>query len=213
MAIRLHELHPILVHAPLSALPAAAICDLAAVARRDRLLARLGSKLWMVGAGGALLAGVAGMAASQEVRTAGKRSKDVMFLHGIGNLALALCALGLTFWRQRHRPTAASAAVGVASTLAAAYTGYLGGELVYDYAVGVKAGELVISREESPPLFSGQAARKLFSDAALGAAWLFRELFRFASGMEKLAKGAPAARPFAVPPARERPLPEHPLTH
>lgn len=204
MSLRLHELHPVLVHLPLSALPAAVLCDAVALARRDPRLARLGSGLWTAAATGALLAGVAGLAASQEVRVKGERQVDLLFLHGLGNLFLSATAFSLAGWRLLRRPSFASCAAGVVATLAAGYTSYLGGELVYDHAVGVKRPEAPISREESPRLLSRPAPKKLVLDAKKGAAWLFAELGRRLAPRERPAAG-PQRRAHA-PKAEEIPF-------
>src|SRR4051812_36978950 len=68
MPIRLHELHPTLVHAPLGLLPVAAGLDLACAFNYDRFLDRSARMLWGLGTAGGLLAGTTGLAASQEVK-------------------------------------------------------------------------------------------------------------------------------------------------
>src|SRR3990172_1394058 len=126
MAIRLHELHPLLVHLPLTFVPLSGVCDVAAYATGNKRLARFGSGLWIAGSGSALLAGIAGMAASQEVNVRSGQARDTMFLHGFGNLAITATAAGLTVWRARNRPTPVSIAVGLTGWACAMYTGYLG---------------------------------------------------------------------------------------
>jgi uncharacterized membrane protein len=64
----LHELHPSVVHAPLALLPTATVADLIAVATSDGAWEKVGRRLWVAGSLSALFAGVAGLAASQEVR-------------------------------------------------------------------------------------------------------------------------------------------------
>ena len=100
MPMRTHELHPSIVHAPLVLLPATAVLDLMAALRpRDRRLDRAARRLWWATAGGALVVGLTGMAASQEVELREDRGRDMMFLHGIGNFGLVLAALGVAAWR------------------------------------------------------------------------------------------------------------------
>ena len=96
MALRTYELHPAVVHAPLALLPTAAVMDLLACSSpRRRRLDRTGLALWWATAGSALVAGLSGMAASQEIEPRTDRARDVMFLHGIGNLILVLSAAGV----------------------------------------------------------------------------------------------------------------------
>src|SRR6266540_3681364 len=114
MPMRTHELHPAMVHAPLTLLPAAAIVDLLAVARpRDRALDGFGRTLWWATFGSALGAGLAGMAASQEIELEADRARDMMFLHGIGNFTLVLAAGGVAAWRARNRASTTSAVAGL----------------------------------------------------------------------------------------------------
>jgi type IV pilus assembly protein PilN len=119
MPMQLHELHPSLVHAPLTLLPAAALVDVMAASAsgrlRRRVLDRIGRSLWWAGVGAAALAGVAGMAASQEVRAEDPRAHDAMWLHGMGNVGVLLAGGGLAAWRSAHRVTTASAALGASA--------------------------------------------------------------------------------------------------
>jgi uncharacterized membrane protein len=173
MSMRTHELHPALTHAPLTLLPAAALVDLlAAGARWDRrlVLDRLGRRLWWATAAGGLVTGLTGMAASQEIEVPNDRARDVMFLHGFGNLAVVVAAFGVATWRATHRASYASAVSGLLATAAATYTGYLGGELVYGYGGGVKA--LGGAAAEAPALFSREAPARLARDAFRGLRWL-----------------------------------------
>jgi uncharacterized membrane protein len=189
MPMRTHELHPSLVHAPLVLLPATAVVDLlAAVRPLDRRLDRTARRLWWMTAGGALLVGLTGMAASQEIDPGSRRARDVMFLHGAGNLGLVVAAFGVATWRMRHRASFTSAFAGVAASLASLYTAYLGGELVYSHGAGVKA--LGGTAAEAPPLFSAAAPGRLARDAGRGLAWLLSRGRRAAAGREAIDRGA-----------------------
>ncbi len=200
MPMRIHELHPTLIHAPLAFLPAAAICDVAAVARGDPLLGRAGSWLWVGASAGALAAGTAGLAASQEVRVDGQQARDMMFLHGLGNLVLSGVGVGLTLWRLKNDPTPVSAAIGVIGTLTAVYTGWLGGQMVYTHGVGITGEGGPIPLDQSPPLFSRQAPRRLFLDAARGVRWLFSTLGEVVRRQRRLPREAIiGAEPVRLP--------------
>jgi uncharacterized membrane protein len=189
MPMRTHELHPSLVHAPLAMLPATALLDLLAAARPfDRRLDRAGRRLWWATAGGALFVGLTGMAASQEIEVRDERAREVMFLHGMGNLLLVLSAFGVAAWRSRNRATFTSAAAGVLASAASVYTGYLGGELVYAHGAGVKA--LGGAAAEAPPLLSARAPGRLARDAARGLGWLDSRGRRAFTGREKVDRDA-----------------------
>jgi uncharacterized membrane protein len=177
MPMRTHELHPSLVHAPLVLLPAAAVVDLlAALAPRDRRLDRAARRLWWAAAGGGLFVGLTGMAASQEIELRSDKARDMMFLHGIGNLAIVLSALGVASWRSRNRASLTSAVAGLVAAGAATYTAYLGGELVYSHGAGVKA--MGGAATEAPALFSRAGPGRLGRDAVKGLRWLLSRGYR-----------------------------------
>ncbi|WP_242344739.1 DUF2231 domain-containing protein [Anaeromyxobacter terrae] len=189
MPMRTHELHPSLVHAPLALLPATALVDLAAALRpRDLRLDRLGRNLWWTTAAAGLVTGLAGMAASQEIELRSAHARDMMFTHGIGNLAVVLAAVGISAWRTRNAANLTSAASGLLAAGAASYTAYLGGELVYTHGAGVKV--LGGAAAEAPALFSGEGVARLGRDAGRGLGWLLRRAYRAVSGRERVARGA-----------------------
>ncbi len=189
MAMRTHELHPSLVHAPLVLLPAAALVDSLAASRpRSRGLERAGRALWWATTWSGLAAGLSGMAASQEIQLDSDHARDVMFVHGLGNLALVISALGVSTWRSRHRASGTSAAAGLVAAGAALYTAYLGGELVYTHGAGiVRLGGLAA---EAPALFSRGAPARLARDAGRGLAWLLRRARRAISGEQRVDRAA-----------------------
>jgi uncharacterized membrane protein len=204
MAMRLHELHPGTIHAPLLLLPTSAVLEVMAVARRGRLR-RLAfdvaaRNLWWGVAGSGLLSGLAGMAASQEVAVHDPRARDAMWVHGIGNLTLVIAAFGLAAWRTNHRASGATAALGVGATIGALYTAWLGGELVYGHGVGVKA---MGGAETSPPLLSREAPGRLARDAMKGLGWLLTRARDVATRREhiQLRAVAPASEQASKPQA------------
>jgi uncharacterized membrane protein len=174
MAMKAHELHPALVHGPLVLLPLAAATDLLALTSRNRRLERGGRGLWLGVVGSGLLAGVAGMAASQEVNAKRREESDMMYLHGIGNACVLVLSTGIALRRLRSRPGVISTALGVLCVATSGYTAYLGGEMVYAHGLGVDGNA------SSPDLLSRAAPRALIEDALHGAGWLVRrtrELF------------------------------------
>lgn len=189
MAMRTHELHPALVHAPLALLPTAAIADLfAASSPRDRRLDRTARALWWATAGSGLAAGLAGMAASQEVELRTDRARDMMFLHGIGNVGLVVAALGIATWRSRNRASLTSALAGLVAASAATYTAYLGGQLVYAHGAGVTS--VGGAAAETPALFSRAGPARLGLDAMRGLGWLLSRARRAASGRQRVDRAA-----------------------
>jgi uncharacterized membrane protein len=200
MPLRTHELHPSTVHVPLVLLPAAAIVDLAAaLSPRDRRLDRFGRGLWWATAGGGLLVGLTGMAASQEIELRSDRARDMMFLHGIGNLTIIVSAFGVAAWRARNRASLSSAAAGLLASAAVIYTAYLGGELVYSHGAGVKA--LGGAAAKTPALLSAEGASRLARDSGRGLSWLLVRGWRAVTERQKVDRGAlgPIAEKAAAP--------------
>jgi uncharacterized membrane protein len=192
MAIRLHELHPTLVHAPLGLLPVAAGLDVICALNQDRFLDRTARTLWGLGTLGGLFAGATGLAASQEVKITDKNVEQAMLIHGLGNVLVTLAAASMVGFRARHRPTVTSAFVAVGAIAATLFTGWLGGELVYSRGVGVKRmaaaqGEGV---SDSPDLVSSESPRRFLSDVANGFVWAMRSAKKLATGEEKLTRRA-----------------------
>jgi uncharacterized membrane protein len=192
MGMHVHELHAASIHTPLVVLPAAALVDLAASLSGDRRQAGLGRKLWWLGVGAGALAGVAGMAASQEIKADDARSEDMMWLHGAANFAILLSATGMAFWRSFRRPSVGSAAIGLAACGAAMYTAYLGGEMVYAHGVGVRNMPWIAPTgiRRSPSVLSASAPGTFVRDAIRGFAWLVRRTVRAFSGRQPVSRGA-----------------------
>ena len=187
MQMRVHELHPALIHAPLALLPSTVVVDLTAALTGDRKLDRAARSLWWTTAASGLLAGLAGMAASQEVKK-DKHTSDMMFLHGLGNVVIVLGAFGIAAWRTTHRASLVTGLLGLKAFAFAAYTGWLGGEMVYEHGVGVK--ELTMKDAEldalSPPLASRQAPPRILRDAVKGLGWLLGRVRSVFTGGEPL---------------------------
>src|SRR4051812_42395983 len=192
MGMHVHELHAASTHAPLVLLPAAAVVDLAAALSGDRRQAALGRKLWWLGVGAGALAGVAGMAASQEIKAEEARSEDMMWLHGAANFTILLGATGVALWRTFRRPSIGSAAIGLAACGVAMYTAYLGGEMVYARGVGVRTMPWIAPTgvRRSPPVLSTSAPAAFLRDAVKGFAWLVRRTARAFSGRQPVNRGA-----------------------
>lgn len=178
MAFRIHEIHPALVHAPLALLPTAAAIDAAAVIadRAEGDWARLASRLWAIGASSGLLAGIAGLAASQEVK-GDEEGRRRMAVHGMLNLGVIGAAAGLAVYRSARRPGFVTALLGLGACAVAVYTAYLGGDIVYAHRMGAWPSGV----GDSPKLLSSRAAPVFGQHALKGLKWLVdqgRELLR-----------------------------------
>lgn len=203
MRMRVHELHPSLVHIPLVLLPTAAALDLTAALSENTAQARLGRKFWWLAAGGGLLTGLSGMAAaSQQVENVERRIEDTMWLHGIGNVALVVGAFGMAAWRAKKPPSVLQASIGLAACAASLYTAWLGGELVYGHGVGIKAlPDRVPTGPENPPLFSVRGPWALLREGVRGFAWLVTRATQVISGRAPIDRKAIVAGEIQMQPA------------
>jgi uncharacterized membrane protein len=190
MAMRVHELHPSVVHLPIALLPAAAGVELLAATAQNRLKReaydRVGRKLWWATTASAALAGFAGFAAAHETKPERKDTQDAMFAHGLGNTVLLLAATGVTIWRSGHRAGPFTAALGMGAVAGALYTAWLGGELVYGHGLGVKP----LERDSGPALLSGEGARRLGTSGAGGFRWLMARAKAAITGRSPIDTGA-----------------------
>lgn len=136
-AIAGHPLHPMMIHFPVAALFGLIATDLAYVFTTDPFWAR--ASLWLAGIGalGGWVASVAGAIDLFTVRRV--RSLVTGWCHAI--LAIMLLSLASLNWLQRVESVEAIWPWGLYVSLLTgaliAVTGFLGGQLVYEHAVGV----------------------------------------------------------------------------
>ncbi len=192
MKMLLHELHPAVIHAPLTLLPTATAADVIAVMSGSRAWAKVGRRLWVAGTMSALFSGVAGLAASQEVKPDEPRARDMMFLHGLGNTFITLGAIGVTLWRLRRPPTLGQTLIALMANAAAIYTATLGGKMVYELGVGINPmlADNTVGTMKGPPLWSREAPKALLRDGLQGVRWLIGRAKILFSGAAPLAPGA-----------------------
>ncbi|HUP20263.1 MAG TPA: DUF2231 domain-containing protein [Gemmatimonadota bacterium] len=143
LSFRGHPLHVILVDLPIGLWIGAFAADLAAMATGDPFWARVS---WWAIAGGivtALAAAVPGLVDYFRSVPPGSAARSTAFRHGSVNVGIvALYTLNL-FWRGAELAPGqpgwiwafGMSAVGVA---ALTYSGWLGGELVYEYQMGIE---------------------------------------------------------------------------
>jgi uncharacterized membrane protein len=155
MAIGLQQMHPALVHAPIALLPVAVGADVIGAVSRNESLLSLGKEAMLLSAAGAVGSAVTGLFAGEEVNVEGA-SMDMLITHRNLNFVATLLAGGMAVWRTSHeKPTAAYLGAGVLGVGVLAYSGYLGGKLVYDAGVGVEPANGVY-RADAPALKAGQ---------------------------------------------------------
>lgn len=142
MSIRGHPIHPMLIHFPVAALLMLLATDVAWVVTYDFFWARAGLWLAGVGAAGGWLSGLVGLI--DLVTVPRIRRLVTAWCHSV--IAVMLLSLASFNWLLRVDDPAEvilpwGLYVSALSALLIALAGFLGGRLVYEYAVGVDTGE------------------------------------------------------------------------
>ena len=151
MAMRIHELHPSLVHFPLALAPLSILLDLVGRITGNARWMRAGARLMPVAAASGVIAGAAGLVAQESVEIS-PEAQATLVTHRNLNLTLVALTGLLAAVRQRHdEPSLGYLAAGLVGVAAMNYTAYLGGKLVYKYGVGVETAGGV-RPEKSPEL-------------------------------------------------------------
>jgi uncharacterized membrane protein len=170
MAMRTHEIHPMLVHFPLALMPTAIAADAVGAITDNRALMETGRILMPLAVVSMAVTGVAGFAAQEEVRAEGE-AHDMLVTHRNLNVGLLLMSAGLAVLRSRQdRPGPGYLLAGLAGAALMTYSGYLGGKMVYRHGVGVGAAG-GYDPERSPRMERGnlgEAARTAAKDVAQG---------------------------------------------
>lgn len=142
-ALRGHPLHPVLIHFPIAALVMLLLSDLAFVFTGDLFWARAG---FYLAATGATLGAVSGLAGAIDLFTVRRiRRLVTAWAHGI--LAVMLLSLAAFNFMLRWGPEPEALIMpwglytSLLTTLLISITGFLGGQLVYEYGVGVDVVE------------------------------------------------------------------------
>jgi uncharacterized membrane protein len=137
----MHSWHPFIVHLPLVALFLAVLFDTVAAWRTAPRWRDAATILWWIGLAGTVAAVVTGLLAYNRVDHS-DRAHEIMTLHR--NLAFVSSAILLVTaaWRWRRPFSRAAAVLGVVGAAGLAGVGYLGGDLVYRYAVGIPTAVL-----------------------------------------------------------------------
>ena len=170
MSMGLQEVHPSLVHMPLAFAPLSIVSDIAGVATDDPSLIAVGRATIGLAAASAAIAAVTGLIAQEEVIAEG-RASDHLATHRNLNLVGGMALAGMALWRRDHDPGPGYIALGAGLLGTMFYTAYLGGKMVYDHGVGVKAAGG--TRSDVPEIRWGEttrAARAALTDVREGAA-------------------------------------------
>jgi uncharacterized membrane protein len=125
-----------MVHLPLVGLILAVAFDILAARRRSAPWRDAATALWWVGLLGAAAAITTGLLAYNRVEHS-EPAHEEMVLHR--NLALVMVTLLLVtaLWRWRRAYSRGAALLGVLGALGLVGVGYLGGDLVYRYGIGI----------------------------------------------------------------------------
>jgi len=204
MAMRLQEVHPSIVHFPLTLLPLSIGADLIGQMTGSETLKNFAKATMPFAAASAAIAAVAGLVAQEEVNATGE-AHDMLVTHRNLNLTMVGTATAMSEWRaKRDEPTAGYLAIGLAGLAAMTYTAYLGGHMVYEHGVGVldAAG---LRDGVSPELAPGQmkeAARTAGRDLKEGVRHIVEETRR-GEIAPQLRRSAKAAKETATETASE----------
>ena len=157
MPMRLHEVHPSVVHFPITLFPVALGTDLVGRATGNEHLLEAG-RVGMIGAAlSTAIAGVFGFIAQEEIKSGD--AHDLLVTHRTMNIGfLGLAATMATMRAKRTQPTWAYLAAGIAGTIGMVYSAYLGGKMVYTHGVGVQKAD-GLDRAEAPELRPAQVGR------------------------------------------------------
>ena len=105
MAIQLQQMHPAMVHLPITLLPLAVGADLLGCATGSQSLHSFGQKAIMLAAAGAVAAAVTGLIAGEEVNVEGD-ARDMLMTHRNLNFVATVVASCMAVVRsQRQTPS------------------------------------------------------------------------------------------------------------
>jgi uncharacterized membrane protein len=161
MAMKLHEVHPALVHLPLSLFPLSIAADVIGRATDNEALMNVGKSLMPVAVASGLVAGVAGLMAQTQVEADGE-ALDMLKTHRTLNLAVVAAGAALAAQRTRRaKPSTGYIAAAVGALAVMSFSAYLGGTMVYQLGVGVKPAKGVRTRPAVPELKRKNAGKAL----------------------------------------------------
>lgn len=168
MSMRLSEIHPSLVHFPITLIPLAIGADAVGNATGNRKLNYVG-KLAIAGAAiSASVAGIFGLIAQEEV-SLDEEGEQVLRTHRTLNVGLLGALTTMAVVRSsRKRPSAGYLLVGFSVLAVTFFSAYLGGKLVYDHGAGVKRVGVGARDQEITPRNTVRAATQAAKDLGRG---------------------------------------------
>ena len=139
--MRIQEIHPALVHFPITLVPTSLAADALGRATGNESLMNLGRATMPIAAFSAAVAGIFGLVAQEAVQAEGEAA-DVLATHRNLNLGLIALTAAMAAQRvRRKRPSRGYLLAGAIGALAMSYSAYLGGHMVYELGVGVKEAD------------------------------------------------------------------------
>ena len=168
MSMRLSEIHPSLVHFPITLLPLAIGADAVGNATGNRKLNYVG-KVAIAGAAiSASVAGIFGLIAQEEV-SLDDPGQQVLRTHRTLNVGLLGVLTTMAVVRSsRRRPSAGYLLAGFSALAVTFFSAYLGGKLVYDHGAGVKRVGVGTRDPEITPRNTVLAATQAAKDLGRG---------------------------------------------
>lgn len=180
MPMRLQEIHPSLVHYPITLLPVSIGSDLLGRVTGSRSLLQMGKWCMALTALTGTASALSGLVAQEEVELT-PEARELLITHRTLNIGLVGIAAGMTIRRlRRERPSLRYLLAGLAGVGALYYSAYLGGRMVYGHGVGVAAAGGVRPGHgpELEPGKFGEAARHALDDAREGVRTTARDYAR-----------------------------------
>ena len=140
-----HPLHPIFTHFPVALIPATAIFDILALATSDNVWVKAATITLLIALIGAALAAIVGLAEWIDIPKEAHTTASTANAHAILNVVAVVggiisLIMHVTAWDDASVPFLAFL-LDVAAVLIVAFSGYLGGKLVYDHHLGVGRDE------------------------------------------------------------------------
>lgn len=139
MTMRLQELHPSLVHFPIALLPTSLAADAVGRLTGNQSLMEVGRLTIPLAAASGMVAGLAGLIAQEAVRVEGHTSEQLITHRNLNLGVIALTTLLASKRARRRRPSLGYLLAGLAGVAVTSYSAYLGGHMVYEHGVAVKA--------------------------------------------------------------------------
>ena len=193
MPMKLQEVHPALVHFPITLLPLAIGADFLGRVRRKRELRTIGRWGIAAAAVSGVVAGLFGLIAQEEVNVEGE-TKDLLITHRDLNLGAVAVMTALALRRaQQDRPSIAYLLAGLGTIATVTYSAYLGGHMVYAHGVAVENGAgLAEAVPELRPSSTGAVARRAVRDLGSGLVHTGQEIAR-GELLPTFSNGAPSS--------------------